>query len=158
MFSRLEVFYSRNKTELTLHAAHADGTKDVVLYGPERRQFWRDLDHGPRTPADGQEAPLTHRVLRMTQPQPMPDGRSSSWRHRADWRWSGLGATLSVDFARQQDPGLHDAIPFAGRNGSCAHRRRRRPIGNKVDLGHLSAGSGDAGDGTGLQRSEIGRF
>ncbi|MFO7902266.1 MAG: HEAT repeat domain-containing protein [Pirellulaceae bacterium] len=75
VFSRLEVFYSRNKTELTLHASHVDGTQDVVLYGPERRQFWRDLDHGPRTPADGQEAPLTHRVLRMTQPQPMPDGK-----------------------------------------------------------------------------------
>ncbi len=75
VFSRLEVFYSRNKTELTLHAIHADGTQDVVLYGPERRVFWRNLDHGPRTPADGQEAPLTHRVLRMTQPQPMPDGR-----------------------------------------------------------------------------------
>ncbi|MGM0488141.1 MAG: HEAT repeat domain-containing protein, partial [Planctomycetota bacterium] len=74
VFSRLEVFYSRNKTELTLHAAHVDGTQDVVLYGPERRRFWRDLDHGPRTPADGQEAPLTHRVLRMTQPQPMPNG------------------------------------------------------------------------------------
>ena len=75
VFSRLEVFYSRNKTELTLHAAHPDGTQDVVLYGPERRQFWRNLDHGPPTPADGQEAPLTHRVLRMTQPQPMADGR-----------------------------------------------------------------------------------
>ena len=75
VFSRLEVFYSRNKTELTLHAMHPDGTKDSVFYGPERRAFWRDLDHGPRTPADGQEAPLTHRVLRMTQPQPMPDGR-----------------------------------------------------------------------------------
>jgi len=75
VFSRLEVFYSRNKTELTLHAAHPDGTQDVVLYGPERRRFWRSLDHGPRTPADGQEAPLTHRVLRMTQPQPMPNSR-----------------------------------------------------------------------------------
>ena len=75
VFSRLEVFYSRNKTELTLHAVNPDGTRDMVLYGPERRVFWRDFDHGPRTPADGQEAPLTHRVLRMTQPQPMPDGR-----------------------------------------------------------------------------------
>ncbi len=74
-FSRLEVFYSRNKTELTLHAVRPDGTQDAVLYGPERRLFWRQLDHGPPTPADGQEAPLTHRVLRMTQPQPMPDGR-----------------------------------------------------------------------------------
>lgn len=75
VFSRLEVFYSRNKTEMTLHAANPDGTRDIVLYGPERRTFWRTHDHGPRTPADGQEAPLTHRVLRMTQPQPMPDGR-----------------------------------------------------------------------------------
>lgn len=75
VFSRLEVFYSRNKTELTLHAVHPDGTQDVVLYGPERRAFWRQLNHGPRTPADGQENPLTHRVTRMTQPQPMPDGR-----------------------------------------------------------------------------------
>ncbi len=75
VFSRLEVFYSRNKTELTLHAMHADGTQDMVLYGPERRSYWRSLDHGPRSPADGQEAPLTHRVLRMTQPQAMPDGR-----------------------------------------------------------------------------------
>ena len=75
VFSRLEVFYSRNKTELTLHAAHPDGAQDSVLYGPERRLFWRGLNHGPRTPADAQEAPLTHRVLRMTQPQPMPDGR-----------------------------------------------------------------------------------
>jgi hypothetical protein len=75
VFSRLEVFYSRNKTELTLHAVHPDGTGDRVLYGPERRAFWRNLDHGDPDPADGQEAPLTHRVLRMTQPQPMPDGR-----------------------------------------------------------------------------------
>jgi hypothetical protein len=75
VFSRLEVFYSRNKTELTLHAAGPDGTRDMVLYGPERRLFWRDLDHGPGTPADKEEVPLTHRVLRMTQPQPMPDGR-----------------------------------------------------------------------------------
>jgi hypothetical protein len=75
VFSRLEVFYSRNKTELTLHAMHPDGTQDIVLYGPERRTFWRDLDHGESDPADPQESPLTHRVLRMTQPQPMPDGR-----------------------------------------------------------------------------------
>ncbi len=76
VFSRLEVFYSRNKTELTLHAARTDGTGDMVLYGPERRAFWRNLDHGPKAPDDGQESPMTHRVLRMTQPQPMPDGQS----------------------------------------------------------------------------------
>ena len=75
VFSRLEVFYSRNKTELTLHAVFPDGTHDTVLYGPERRKFWRELDHGPAAPDDLQEAPLTHRVLRVTQPQSMPDGR-----------------------------------------------------------------------------------
>lgn len=75
VFSRLEVFYSRNKTEMTLHAMNPDGSRDAVLYGPERRKFWRELDHGVKGPDDGQEAPLTHRVLRMTQPQPMPDGR-----------------------------------------------------------------------------------
>ena len=75
VFSRLEVFYSRNKTELTLHAMHPDGTQDVVLYGPERRPFWRSLNHGPNSPADGSEAPLTHRVLRMTQAQPVAEDR-----------------------------------------------------------------------------------
>lgn len=75
VFSRLEVFYSRNKTELVLHAVHPDGTQDMVLYGPERRSFWRELDHGMAAPDDLQEAPLTHRVLRITQPQAMPDGR-----------------------------------------------------------------------------------
>ena len=75
VFSRLEVFYSRNKTELVLHAVHPDGTQDVVLYGPERRAFWRNLDHGMAGPDDLQEAPLTHRVLRITQAQAMADGR-----------------------------------------------------------------------------------
>ena len=77
VFSRLEVFYSRNKTELTVHAARPDGTQDVVLYGPERRAFWqRQYREGPRGPGEAGNAPLTHRVLRISQPQPMPDGRN----------------------------------------------------------------------------------
>ena len=76
VFSRLEVFYSRNKTELTLHAMHADGTQDVVLYGPERREYWmRQYREGPRGPGEVGNVALTHRVLRITQPQPMPDAR-----------------------------------------------------------------------------------
>jgi len=74
-FCRLEMFYARIKTELTLHAVHADGTQDVVLYGPERRQFWHQLDYGPRSRIGKVENPLTFGVLRMTQPQAMPDGR-----------------------------------------------------------------------------------
>ena len=74
-FCRLEMFYARIKTELTLHAVHADGTQDVVLYGPERRTFWHNLDYGPRSRIGKVENPLTFGVLRMTQPQAMPDGR-----------------------------------------------------------------------------------
>jgi len=77
VFSRLEVFYSRNKTEVTLHAAHPDGTLDAVLYGPERREYWNhQYREGPRGPGEVGNVALTHRVLRITQPQPMPDGRN----------------------------------------------------------------------------------
>ncbi|MCP4787529.1 MAG: hypothetical protein GY878_28705 [Fuerstiella sp.] len=77
VFSRLEVFFSRNKTELTVHAARPDGTQDMVLYGPERRAYWqRQYQEGPRGPGEAGNAPLTHRVLRISQPQPMPDGRN----------------------------------------------------------------------------------
>ncbi|MHC4406947.1 MAG: hypothetical protein ACYTG0_45605, partial [Planctomycetota bacterium] len=74
-FCRLEMFYARIKTELTLHAVHSDGTQDVVLYGPERRSYWHDLDYGLRSRIGTVENPTMFGVLRMTQPQPMPDGR-----------------------------------------------------------------------------------
>ena len=75
VFSRLEVFYSRLKTELTVHAVNPDGRRDVVLYGPERREFWLRLDVGPRGQDYAAQTPLMHRVLRTTQPQGLPDGR-----------------------------------------------------------------------------------
>ena len=73
-FSRLEVFYSRLKTELTVQAAWPDGTRNVTLYGPERRAFWREAT---RRSGEGWwgEAPPRHRVLRLTQPQATGDGR-----------------------------------------------------------------------------------
>ncbi len=74
-FCRLEMFYARIKTELTLHAVHPDGTQDVVLYGPQRRDYWHGLDYGPRSRLGHVENPTMFGVLRMTQPQPMPDGR-----------------------------------------------------------------------------------
>jgi hypothetical protein len=74
-FCRLEMFYARIKTELTLHAVHADGTQDVVLYGPERREYWHGLDYGRRSRIGLVENPTRFGVLRMTQPQAMPDGR-----------------------------------------------------------------------------------
>lgn len=69
-FSRLELFYSRLKTELTVEAAFPDGTRNVVLYGPERRDFWRDVTRRSGEDWWG-EVPPRHRVLRLTQVQPI---------------------------------------------------------------------------------------
>ncbi len=66
VFSRLDLFYSRLKTELTLQAVFPDGTKNVTLYGPERRAFWRQATIHEK---GWGEAPSRHRVLRLTQPQ-----------------------------------------------------------------------------------------
>ena len=74
-FARLEVFYSRLKTELTLHAVQPDGCADVVLYGPERRDFWRRLRTGPRGGDYASNVYATHRILRMSQPRGLPEGR-----------------------------------------------------------------------------------
>jgi HEAT repeat protein len=69
VFSRLELFYSRLKTELTVQAVFPDGTGNVTLYGPERRDFWRGITRKSGERWWG-EAPPRHRVLRLTQPQP----------------------------------------------------------------------------------------
>lgn len=70
LFSRLEVFYSRMKTEWNLCGAFPDGTKVNMLYGPERRGFWGRIIDG----AGGQAGPR-HRVLRIAQPQPWFDSK-----------------------------------------------------------------------------------
>ena len=67
-FSRLELFYSRLKTEWNVEAAYPDGTKNVVLYGPERRQFW--LDYSRHEGIGWTIAGLRHRTLRISQLQP----------------------------------------------------------------------------------------
>jgi HEAT repeat protein len=70
VFSRLDLFYSRLKTELTVQAVFPDGTKNVTLYGPERRDLWNQINR-----QSGEmwwaENPPRHRVLRLTQPQPV---------------------------------------------------------------------------------------
>ena len=63
LFSRLELFYSRLKTEWNLLTAFPDGTKPVTLYGPERRDFWKSIKGA------GAISPPRHRTLRITQPQ-----------------------------------------------------------------------------------------
>ncbi len=74
LFSRLELFYSRLKTEVTVQAMLPDGTQNVTLYGPERRDFWQKVSRDSGERGWG-EAPPRHRVLRLTQAQPFDDGR-----------------------------------------------------------------------------------
>ena len=74
VFSRLDLFYSRLKTELTVQAIFPDGTKNVTLYGPERRDFWHQVTRQSKV-MGWSESPPRHRPLRLTQPQPFDDGR-----------------------------------------------------------------------------------
>lgn len=74
LFSRLELFYSRLKTEITLQSVFPDGTKNITLYGPERRDFWRNITMASKEGWWG-EAPPRHRVLRMTQAQALDQNR-----------------------------------------------------------------------------------
>lgn len=82
IFNRLDLFYSRLKTEMTLQVANPDGSKNAAFYGPERRAFWADLDRkhsfwammpSYRDGAGGGDN--RNRVLKLTQPQGLPDGR-----------------------------------------------------------------------------------
>ncbi|MHC4334372.1 MAG: HEAT repeat domain-containing protein [Planctomycetota bacterium] len=74
VFSRLDLFYSRLKTEFTIQTALPDGTRSDTLYGPERRDFWYDLSRKSKIKG-WSESPPRHRVLRLTQPQSLDDDR-----------------------------------------------------------------------------------
>jgi HEAT repeat protein len=69
LFTRLEVIYSRLKTEWNLLTVLPNGTQPLTIYGPESRDFWRRQYLA--TSAD----PPRHRVLAFSQPQQFPDGR-----------------------------------------------------------------------------------
>jgi HEAT repeat protein len=70
LLTRLELFYSRMKTEYNLLALRPDGTQARTIYGPERRAFWRNIHGGYGGWFAGGEAGGRHRLLRLTQPQP----------------------------------------------------------------------------------------
>lgn len=72
LFTRLELFYSRMKTEFNLIATAPDGTHRQTLYGPERRDMWSGIDGGySGWTRSGQR----HRQLRLTQPQSFAPGQ-----------------------------------------------------------------------------------
>lgn len=65
LFSRIELFYSRMKTESNLLRTTPDGTRMETLYGPERRGFWSGVHGGyGNWTATGER----HRQLRLVQP------------------------------------------------------------------------------------------
>ncbi|MDR1486262.1 MAG: HEAT repeat domain-containing protein [Planctomycetaceae bacterium] len=70
LITRLELFYSRMKTEYNLIALRPDGTQARTIYGPERRAFWRNIHGGYGGWFAGGLEGGRHRVLRLTQPQP----------------------------------------------------------------------------------------
>jgi HEAT repeat protein len=80
VFARLDVFYSRLKTELALQATYPDGTHNVSIYGPERRAIWTDLSRkhsywAMLPSSDNSDPDNRNRVLKIGQPQGLPDGR-----------------------------------------------------------------------------------
>lgn len=72
LFTRLELFYSRMKTEFNLLAAAPDGTHRQTLYGPERRDMWSGIHGGY---AGWTTSGARHRQLRLTQPQAFAPGQ-----------------------------------------------------------------------------------
>lgn len=72
LFTRLELFYSRMKTEFNLLAVAPDGTRRQTLYGPERRGMWSGIHGGYGGWTTSGER---HRQLRLTQPQAYGPGQ-----------------------------------------------------------------------------------
>lgn len=77
VFSRLDIFYSRLKTEVTLQSVFPDGTRNLSLYGPERRPFFIDLhkQNAAWTMRSGYRGnpDNRNRVLRTSQAQSIND-------------------------------------------------------------------------------------
>jgi HEAT repeat protein len=78
-FSRVDIFYSRLKTEVAGHLVFPDGTRNESFYGPERRPFWIDVHRKNAAwsmrGAHGDSRDNRNRVLRISQPQPFGPGR-----------------------------------------------------------------------------------
>jgi len=79
VFSRLDIFYSRLKTEVTIQSAFPDGTRNLAIYGPESRPFWKDIHYqnAAWTMRNGWmgNPDNRNRVLRLSQAQPIDEDR-----------------------------------------------------------------------------------
>lgn len=132
LFSRLELFYSRLKTEMTVHAVFPDGTKDVTLYGPERRDFWRkvSIDSGEKWWG---EVPPRHRVLRLTQPHYLGDGQIVC-ATTAGLTLIGPGKDRETVLGRDRNMAVTSPFPLDKNRILCAATVREFDR-TKVDLG-----------------------
>ena len=132
LFSRLELFYSRLKTEMTVHAVFPDGTKDVTLYGPERRKFWRQVSIDSKEKWWG-EVPSRHRVLRLTQPHYLGDGQIVC-ATTAGLTLIGPGKERETVLGRDRNMAVTSPFPLDEKRILCAATVREFDR-KKVDLG-----------------------
>ena len=131
-FSRLQLFYSRLKTEITIHAANPDGTRDVTLYGPEWRDFWRNQTRLAKERWWG-EVPPRHRVLRLTQVQPF-DRRRLICATTGGATIVGPGRYRHTVLPRDRNMAVTSPFPLADGTVLCAASVRTMNR-KQVDLG-----------------------
>ena len=132
-FSRLELFYSRLKTELTVQAVFPDGTKNVTLYGPERRAFWQEVTKRSKERWPWGEVPPRHRVLRLTQPQPY-DSERLLCASTGGPVLVGPGRLKETFLPNKGDMAVTSMYPLKGQRLLCAATKRAFKV-NQVDLG-----------------------
>ncbi|MDP6523055.1 MAG: HEAT repeat domain-containing protein [Kiritimatiellia bacterium] len=131
LFNRLDVFYNMTKAEMSIQCVFPDGTGNVTLYGPERREFW-SKKFGPKT-ENWYEHPFSwmhdrHRVVTITQPQPLGySGEIVSC--------SGLGliafkGRFSERFLHGTDMALTTPFPIDDHRFLCAASKRISPYGD----------------------------
>lgn len=132
VFGRLELFYSRLKTERTVHAVFPDGTHDVTLYGPERRGLWRQITVKSKENWWGEVAPR-HRVLRLTQPQPFEPGRILC-ASTGGLVLTGPGRYLETFIPHPKDMAVTSPYPLTDGRILCAASKRTFDR-KEVDLG-----------------------
>jgi hypothetical protein len=143
-FGRLEVFYGRLKTEGVLQAVFPDGRRNESLYGPERRDFWKEVNARPNPDralwAEG--GPL-HRRLRFTQIQPWDQGRFLTM--------SSIGPVITgpgrtAETLVPHDPQLAVSSPWPLRDGtilcSTGPMPATGPMVTDLDLSVLDARTG----------------
>lgn len=143
-FGRLEIFYGRLKTEAVLQGVFPDGRRNESLYGPERRDFWKEINAKPNPDrASWAQAGPMHRLLRFTQIQPWGEGRFLTM--------SSVGPVITgpgrtAETLVPHDPTLAVSSPWPLRDGtmlcSTGVMPASGPMVTDLDLSLLDASTG----------------